>query len=202
MKNNHRETSFSSNEKILGGIVLGTLIGVAGAFLYATKAGHDVRENLAETYHTARNKIHDLSDMVVDKSDKIIHSKKNSTTPLNFLIGGIAGSLIGMTAAAFLRGNTKSVGTNILHSFKTFADKADDFLEDTQENVHGVLDTCEDKVSCWINTAKKLIDNINKIADETDEKVHHQSQTESHSTIDKFIDLATIGVQLYQSLKK
>lgn len=197
-----------SNQTIVGGVLLGTALGAAAAFLFSQR-GKGVRKNLAKMCCDLSDQAQDLAHQVVEKSGEWSHevsdlfgsTNNRSHSQLNWIIGGIAGSVLGLSALVLLtHDSAKDVRQTLLDNVHCWTKKTSKFAGSLGESAHGVAENLEDKVHCWVNVAQKFIDSINGYAKTAVKKVDEIS--DGDSTLDKVVDWAAFGIRLYQSLKK
>lgn len=204
MKKNHEPaSSFSTHsQNLLGGLLIGALVGIGGAFLIKSRAGEKIKRDLCDIYDGACDKVGNFTHDIAEKSEELTHgikkhfcNNKSSATSKNFLIGSIAGGVLGISAIAWLTSDmSKGFRKNFCHTFECLTDKTREIADEIEDTTEEVVDNLENRLNGWVKIASKLIHNF---SDTT-----HKNVKDAHMNLDKVVDWAVLGIRLFNSLKK
>lgn len=205
----HSSSRSISNQTIVGGVLIGTVLGAATAFLLSN-SGKNLRKNLSKKCCEISEQAQELAEQIAEKSgeftqdvsDRLFNGTKHrDSNYLNWVIGGLAGGILGISALAFLTNDSaKDARENLLHNFQTWTNKTAKMAGNIGDAAHDVAENFEGKVQNWVHIAQKFIDTLNGQAKNAYEKAQFLHVEES--TLDKVIDWAAFGLKLYQNLKK
>jgi len=199
-----KETSYiSENPLLIGGVIAGSLLGVGAALLLTTKKGQEIQDNLCCMYNDASDKMEDISDRIVEKSSQYTNAltgkfqKKRSQNHLNLAIGGIAGGVLGIIAAMTLTGDSlDDLRSHVVTTFEDLSEKASDFTEDVSEKAEDLAETLQGQINYWSSLANQVICAVKG------EGSCKSSKANGKPNLGQFVDWATLGVRLFQSIRK
>jgi gas vesicle protein len=193
-------TSSEFNPAIIGGILTGTIIVAAAALFLNSKRGRQLKDELGEFCQDAKEKIHDFSDQIIEKSDHLFHNSKqnDSQNRINWIIGGVAGGIIGISAAVLYTTDSGSrMREHVAHVIDYLPNRAQELREDVEEKACELIESFEDKIANWV----KIAQNVIEMATNNVEECVKPKKNQKHSS-KSFLDLASLGIRLLQSLKK
>lgn len=202
-----QESFHVSNQTIIGGVLVGTALGALTAFLLSNSGKH-IRQNLAKICCDISEQAQDIAQQIAEKSGEVTQgvsdhlfngSHHRSPQHLNWIIGSLAGGILGISAIAFLtHESTKDARKNLLKNFQNFTNKTYKMANNLEDTAHEVAEGFEDRVGSLVKTAQKFIDTLNGCA----KNAYAYTQCKNESTLDRVVDWASFGIRLYQNLKK
>lgn len=195
MAKNHQG---NSNNRLLLGILAGTVVGAIAAAVTCTKKGREFREDLSDAYHNAGKRISNaantFSERTHDLSDRYLTRNHRAPNHTNLAIGAIAGGILGISTIVFLTSDSaKGIRKQMAHTFETMTNKRHTF----EDMAHSAVDRFGENISPWVHKIETVINTLNEIGKPS--KKHAES---SHEPLDKILDWASVAAQLYHSLKK
>lgn len=186
----------------------GSVIGATAALLLAPKSGRKFRKDLYETYedlsekgqefiddtvkkgHRAARTAADMAENFKDSAKEFIGQAPEASNPnINLLIGAIGGGLLGAAAIYLLapKGEEEE---------ESFAQKVKSAGRSATENLRSVD---------WVETAKDIVETIhNKVSSHhhNGSEVEEEVQEQGHNKIHDVIEFASLGLRLWENIKK
>lgn len=154
---NHREES-----QFLKGSLIGAILGGATGLLLAPKSGKELREDITNGYTYLNEKTQGLSEQINTRGHKILHpfeKEKPSHQPHSFLIGGIAGALVGAAISSLLAPQSGAKLRKTLG--KTYEDIVD-ASEDILSNLDSKGKETTGEIMDWVNLGMKFLHQMQK----------------------------------------
>lgn len=150
MDNNHQESQF------LKGSLLGALLGAGTGLLLAPKSGKELRDNISNGYAYINEKTHGLTDQIASRGYKVLHPlEKEKQHDHAFLIGGIAGALLGATISSLLAPQSGSKLRKTLgKTCENIVDASEDILSKGKEASNDAMD--------WVHLGMKFLQQLQK----------------------------------------
>jgi len=194
-----------SQRKVLGGLLLGSLIGAGAAYLLSN-SGRPLRSKLGEMYLNVSEQAQDIAEELARRTGEVSEEVSNhffdgeprSQENLNWLVGSVAAGVLGITALVlYNRRGEPSVRDKLLSNIHNFTKKSHRVANNIEESARDVAENFEGRVSSWIDIAQRFIDNIDGCAEKVCEKPNRED-----STIDKVVDWAAFGLRLYQTFNE
>lgn len=189
-RRDEEETLFPSEAQgVVLGLVSGAVLGAAATLLFSTKTGEMIKDNLCDACEGLAEKSKHFTDSL---SSKFHNNGRRSHENLNMAIGGIAGSILGISAILFLSSNaSKGLRKQIRHSIEVLSDKGQKMAHHFSDKAHENYENAEDQIASWVETAQEFLGKHNG--------KHHG---EHESIPEKALHWTLLGIRLYQSLKK
>lgn len=181
-----------SNGFIKGALIGGVLAGIAGLLL-APKSGSMLIHDILDIYDSAKKNGDDFIEAIKEKGSCLNNwgeQKEECNHHYSILIGGALGAVVGGVAALLLAADSGKKLRKVLGKrYDDIRGQAEDFVSSMEEKGSNVIHEVND----WKDT---LMDLINKLSHST-----IKGKTNQHSNIDQIVNLAQIGVHLYQQLQ-
>ena len=177
-QNNHSQI-------LLLGLIAGGLIGAGTALVLAPKNGKQLRKNLIDACQGFSDKTGEIKENLFEQGEELLEAaqqwskkKKISPTSSQLALGGIAGCALGAAVALFLANKSK--------------DEDSSYFPDISS-----------KVESWTTNAKSVVDTLHGFLNEGNAKKRTAAHDESDgSPFHEIMDLASIGLRLFQNLKQ
>ncbi|KAF3363233.1 hypothetical protein PHSC3_000122 [Chlamydiales bacterium STE3] len=190
--NNRREEGAIGHSEVQGvvfGLVSGAILGAAATLLLSSKTGEAIKDNLSETCGDWSEKTKHFADSL---SETFPHTgKKHSSNNLNKIIGGIAGSVLGISAIIFLSSNaSKGLRQQLAHTFEILSDKGHEMAHGFSETAHDTCENAEEHLASWAKAAQDAMSYYSK---------QHEAR---HSLPEKALYWTLLGIRFLQGLKK
>lgn len=153
---NHHE-----NSHFLKGSLMGALLGGAAGLLFAPKSGKELRDDISNGYAYLNEKTQDLTEQINARGHKILHPFEKEKAPNNhsFLIGGIAGALLGATISSLLAPQS---GAKLRKTLGKTYDDIVDASEDILSNLNSKGKETTGEVMDWIHLGMKFLHQLQK----------------------------------------
>lgn len=170
------------------GALIGGILGGVSALLLARKPGSELRGDFVNEYNT-----------ISEKANRLIHPfTHDDEDEGNFLsnhssliLGAVAGAIFGVIASLLLAPKS---GPQLR---ETFGDAYDDIREKVEcfaNNVDDKRHDVMDKVDEWKETLLSILDKASQVSKKGKKR-------EQHSTLDKILDWANLGLNVVQKLQ-
>lgn len=197
-----------SPKDFLVGAAIGGVLGTVTALLMAPKSGEGLRQGIYDTYSDVTEKIgkkkKSFAKEVEDIKDWIYPNGTEAAPTKEFIVGGLAGGIIGAVAALLL---TPKAGVDFRQDL---ADAYEDASERTQELAAGVAKRgkkfakrATSQANDWLDVAQGVLSYIAEEAgDKAEDFIEQAEESFEDSKIKKIIDWATLGVSVLQQVKK
>lgn len=195
-----------SNGFIKGALIGSVIAGITGLLL-APKAGNKLIEDILDIYHSAhengqdfidalRERGSDLSDSLREKGAylKGFYSHEEEDNNHSALVMGlIVGALVsGVTALLLAPQSGKKMRKILGNQYDDIREKAEDFVSSVDEKRERLLNGA----SVWKDSLTDLVNKLSSSASKNKKSSAYSSQ------LNNVIDLANIGLNLYQQLKR
>lgn len=203
------------SNKLLGAALLGSALAGAAAFLLSDKGKRirkGLKNNLEDIYCDVSEQVQDFTDQVSKRSGKLskevclFGEQLCEGENINWVIGAIAAGILGLSASYMLSSNedegpVNDVKNDLCNKIHSFTDKSYKITDDIEQTAHDAARTFEDRVSCSIKAAQKVLESIDKYTKAASKK-NLSVDSVDESTINQLADWAVFGLRLYNSLKK
>lgn len=180
------------NGFIKGALIGGVLAGVAGLLL-APKSGSMLVHDILDIYDYAQKNGNDFIEAIKEKGSCLTswgEEKEECGHHGSLLIGAALGAVVGGVAALLLAPDSGKKLRKVLgKQYEDIREQAEDFVSSMEEKGSDIIH----EVSDWKDT---LMDLINKLSPST-----VKGKTNRHSNIDQILNLAQVGMHLYQQLQ-
>jgi len=181
------------NGFIKGALIGGVLAGVAGILL-APKAGNQLIEDIVDVFNNAQHNGKGFFDAVKEKGSCLanLRFKEEETTEYSSLLMGlILGSLVaGITALLLTPQSGKKMRKILGSQYDDICVRAEDFVSSVEKKGEKIVgEACEWKDS--------LTDLVNKLTSSR----KSSKNSSSHSSINDILDLANMGLNVYQKIQ-
>jgi gas vesicle protein len=183
-----------SNNHFLLGAIIGGILGSATGLLFAPKRGEDLRHEIADRYHQLNN----MTRSFTNKAKHIAHiGYENRSEPMskNFILGTIAGSLVGATTAFLL---APKAGAQLRRELSNkYAELA--------EQTHHLADKVGKKTRLFGRHADSYTDEWKEIAGDILDKITSHlasSRGQRQEKMGQVMDWLNIGVRLWHNFQK
>lgn len=181
------------NYFIKGALIGGAIAGVAGLLL-AKKPGKLVIQDILDIYESAQQKGSDFIDELKEKGSCLTDWSNNEACdecdnhyPL--LIGGALGAVIGGIATLLtVPSSRKQLSRALGKQYDEMRGQAEDFIASMEKKGNHAMSEVND----WKDTLMDLIANLTQ----------NSNKRRHSSNMDQILNLAQIGIQLYQNLHK
>ncbi len=178
-----------------GALIGGAIAGIAG-LLIAPKPGNQLIEDILDLYNNAQESGHDFVDAIKEKGSCIAGFCKNGFCEeeecdyhSSLLMGLVVGALVsGITALLIAPQSGKKMRKVLGGHYDDIREKAEDFVSSVEKKGGKLLHEAND----WKDS---LSDLVNKLSHSTSRK------SSAHSGVNNFVDLAKLGLNLYQQLQ-
>lgn len=181
---------FSGKECLIGGIITGSLLGAAAAFLMNSGTGKRFKGNMSHLYNG-------FSERVLSRHNG---ANKRTSKRTKLLIGSAA-AILGASLLALMTTEAASgFRKRIAHDFKYLKDKSAEIVEDIEDAAEDTVETIDEKISPWVKLAQDFVTTINSNSKHS--SFRSSKKRHGNSTIDTVADWAGLGIRLFQSLKK
>lgn len=179
----------SQNVDFLKGALIGTVVGGIAALLIAPKAGKELRAKLADDYRALQQNGNDFIETLKEKGHRLTHPFEREESHSNaLLIGGAIGAVIAALAAILLAPQSgDKLRSNLGETYDFIRKKAANFISEI-ESKGGP--TIED-LGGWSDVFATIIDKFSA----------NREKKTTHSRADELLNLAHLGVRLYQQLQ-
>lgn len=182
----------SDGNGFMKGVLIGGLVGGIAGILFAPKAGSELIDDILETYDSAQKNGHDFVEAIKQKGKGLARfyngEEEEKTDYTTFLIGGAIGAVVAGLAALLLAPDSgKKLRKLLGKQYDEIVEKAEDFVNTAGETREYVMDGVND----WKNTLSDLI-----------KKLSNAPKKGHSSKINDILDLAHLGLGLYQQLQK
>lgn len=202
----------NNNNKLVMGAAAGGILGAA-ALLLATKPGKELRSDLLGKYHDAAAQAIEASRRgreVLSKLSRQQPQVVEEGVKRHFLIGSIAGSLIGATAALLLA--TKSgceLRRDLSETYEDVSEKTAELANTVKEKGLEIADTIQTQSGQWaeriIATADIVTGELKAWRDTLEGEAHEvrREAEKNHvgAGIGNFLEIAAIGLNLWQNIR-
>ena len=178
-------------EFVKGALIGGAIAGIAGLLL-AQKPGSMLMNDISDMYDTAQQKGNDFVEAMKEKGSCLTAcAEDESDVHSSFLIGGALGAIIGGVAALLLAPSSGKKLRKVLgNQYDDFREQAESFISTLEKKGSSAVHEMND----WKDTLADLINKLTKVSSKR--KNHYDSN------IDQILNLAQIGINLYQQLQK
>lgn len=141
--------------------IMGALLGGAAGLLLAPKSGKELREDLSNGYNFLNEKTHNIGEQMSARGHKILHpfEKEKPVNNHSFLIGGIAGALLGATISSLLAPQS---GTKLRKTLGKTYDDIVDASEDILSNLNSKGKETTGEVMDWVHLGMKFLQQLQK----------------------------------------
>ncbi|MGK5594423.1 MAG: YtxH domain-containing protein [Parachlamydiaceae bacterium] len=174
---------------VMIGLISGAVLGAATAFLLSTKAGETFKENLCEACEDWSEKTKHFTESISE--NYLGYPKKRPNDHLIKVIGGLAGSILGISALIFLSSDaSKALRQQLFHSFESLSAKSQQMAHDFTDRASDTYDQAHDQIESWVKAAREAMHDYNSKYDL------------SRTLPEKAVYWALVGIKLFQSLKK
>jgi gas vesicle protein len=153
---NHREES-----QFLKGTLIGAILGGGAGLLLAPKSGKELRDNIVDGYTYLNEKTQGLTEQINTQGHKILHpfEKEKPCNSHSFLIGGIAGALVGAAISSLLAPQSGAKLRKTLE--KTYEDVIG-ASEDILSNLDSKGRETTGEVMDWVHLGMKFLHQLQK----------------------------------------
>lgn len=208
-----------AKEFIIGAAV-GSLLGSVAALLIAPKAGRKLRQDICDTYCDLSEKTQELakrgksiaqslgsqSNQWAGKAKNAVEGAKKSVrgwmgqeeeeedeSARDFLIGGLAGGIIGAAIGLLLAPKAgEELRHDLIERYEDVSGKTQAFAKKTHK-----------KANKWLDLAKQVVDDLTEEAhDKSEDFVDRAKGLINHQRIHDVMDWAALGVRFWQRMKK
>lgn len=210
------------HKDLLIGAVIGGVLGTAAALLLAPKAGKKLREDLRDSCCEFTEKTQDFAETMTKKGKNLVEDvsdlsegtkeainsvigwfsgeqKKSEGGVKDLLIGSIAGGVAGAALGLLLAPKAgQEIRKDLLNGYENAQDAADDFVRKSKKAARnfGV------KTNKWVSIANEVVDQLTgTVKDRGDEFVSKGKEFFNHKA-DDIMDLASLGIRLWQHVRK
>lgn len=174
---------------VMIGLISGAVLGAATALLFSTKAGETLKENICEACEDWTEKTKHFTESISE--NYLGYPKKRSNDHLIKVIGGVAGSILGIAALIFLSSDaSKEMKKQLFHSIEILSEKSQQMAHDFSDRASETYDNAHDQIASWVKAAQDAMSYYNAKHDL------------SHTLPEKALYWALVGIKLFQSLKK
>lgn len=156
------------------GAVCGGLIGSAAGLLLAPKPGKQLRCDIVDAYHDIADKTEEFGHRIKERGRYFTSEEKTEASTSTFVVGSVIGAVVGVTAAMLMAPKSGS-----------------ELRRDVSRKVEGARDTAEN----WRESIADFVDTLN-------EKVGKRSPKGGRSRIHDVLDIASMGINVWQNLQK
>lgn len=178
----------AESQGIAIGLLSGAVIGAAAAIFLSSKTGGQVKAALCEACGDIAERSSHLTDALSEK----FTTRKRSNDNLNMIVGGIAGSILGVTAILFLGSDAaRDLRKNVRRSINSLAHKGQEIVSEFSDKAHESYDSAGEQIASWAEAAQEFLGKHQK-----------RSHQEEESFPEKALHWTLLGIRLYQSLKK
>ncbi len=207
-----------SNGFIKGALIGSVMAGIAGLLL-APKPGDKLIEDILDIYHSAEENGHDFIEALKEKSSDLSNSLSNTgaylsdtvkskgsclkglccdeeecdTAHSSLMMGLVVGALVAGVSSLLLAPQSGKKMRKILgNQYEDIRGKAEDFVSSVDETRENIMTGASE----WKDT---LADLLHKLSSST---AKNKKGSNSSSQLSHVMDLANIGLSLYQQLKR
>ncbi len=185
-----------TNGFLKGALIGGALAGVVGLLL-APKPGAALLQDILDTYDAAQKNGHDFIETIKEKGACLTHwseEEECDECDHSFLVGGALGAVIAGIAALLLApASGKKLRKLLGDQYDDIVEKAEDFTSKVGDKGRHVIDEVND----WRGTLASL---VNKLSHSAPKGKHPHHRNGSH--VNDILDLAHLGIRLYQQFQK
>lgn len=164
---------------LLKGVIVGSVIGGAAGLLLAPKAGRQIRQAITEGVTNSLSSITDHFESNGSNREEGNHEMLKGAA-LGAIICGIAAFLLAPQV-------TKKLKEELGDKYEDIYDAAEGFLKNVNNRGHKAIDQLEE----WKDILGTIV-----------QKLSHSKKRHGINNLDKLLDWATIGVQLFQHIKR
>lgn len=146
--------------KFMKGALLGALLGGTTCLLLAPKSGKELRDEITNGYNTINQKTQDLTEQIRHHGHKMMHPfEKEETHHNSFLIGGIAGALLGAAVSSLLAPQS---GAQLRKTIGKTYEELSDASEDILSTINSKGGEARSEIMDWINLGTKVWNQFQK----------------------------------------
>lgn len=186
-------SNYRNNNNFLLGALMGGIIGGATGLLFAPKKGEDLRCDLADGY----NRINDMTRTFTDKAKKLAHLNHNHNgydeehSRKNFILGTVAGTLVGaMTAFLLAPKSGSQLRKDLSNKYSEIAEHTHHFANDVNKKTKMFAKNVDHYTGEWKEIASDVLDQItNNLSPSTKNK-------------NQLMDWLNIGVKVLHNLQQ
>jgi len=179
------------NRFMQGALIGGVVAGIAGLLL-APKSGTLLVKDILDTYDCAKKNGEDFIEAIKEKGACLTHwgEEKECESHNSLLLGAALGAIVAGVATLLLAPDAdKKLRKALGNQYEDIRGKAEDFISTLEKKGSSAMD----EVSDWKDTLMSLMNQLTKSG--------VKGKNSQHSTLDEMLNLAHIGIQLYQQVK-
>lgn len=224
MREDHRRC----REFLVGTVLGGALLGGVTALLVAPKAGKKLRQDLLNCYSDLSDKAQDVIGQVSRKRGAFFGrtnsqagdwlncarstlcrlarktgSQESGETYSDFLIGGVAGGILGAVAALLLTPKSGSeIREDLREAYDDIGDRAREATNGLTKSGRSVTKNAQRRLGRWLDIAQEIVEDLRENAEEmSDEMAKGANRIEETSGLDKFLRWAALGCRVWKGIK-
>lgn len=215
----------------LVGAAIGGVIGTVAALLAAPKSGKKLRENIYDTYCDVSDKTHDIANRVSKKGKSLARSVGccsndwtdramgliedikswvypvghcHESTTREFILGGVAGGILGAVAALLLAPKPGAeLREDLTDAYEDVAERTQEVASKMTKRGKSFVKNLSSQTNSWLDIAQDVLNRLTEETKEGAEELADQAASAfNHSKCKNVADWVSLGFRVLQHVRK
>lgn len=202
----------------LVGAAIGGVLGTVAALLIAPKTGEHLRHDIYDTCCDVSDKIgktkksftskaeclSDKASCLVDDIKEWIHPNGHEApSSKEFIVGGIAGGILGAVAALLLTPKSGSdMRQNLADAYDDVSERTHEMAAQAAKRGKKFAKQARSQANDWLDVLQTVMSTLaERASDKTEDLIERAEESFEEGKLKKVVDWATLGIQLVQQFK-